>query len=138
MVILAADAFAIIAFGGVGAVIVALLAIGHFYPGTGAEQLHWRPTRSPELEAQNEIDDLQEMFDAANERRRRRGLPELTLGSVERSTRDFQREQLRRASSSEADAEIAQMLEAKNARRARRGLDPLTREQYEASLRREA
>lgn len=133
--ILAADIFAIIAFGTVAGVIIVLLLIGQFYPGTGAEQLDWRPTRSPELEAQNEVDDLQQMFDAANEKRRARGKAELTLGGVEQSARDFQREQVQRAGAYQADEEVAQMLDAKNARRARKGLEPLTREQYEASLR---
>lgn len=144
MPVLAVDVFATIMFGGVAALILALMAIGHFYPGTGAEQLGWGPTRSPELEAQNDVDDLQQMFDAANERRRRKGLRELALADVEQSTRDFQREQAARSAAyaeqragagGDADEEIAQMLERVNARRERRGQLTLTREQYEASLR---
>ena len=48
---------------------------GVFYPGSGAEVLDWNPTRSPELEAQNEIDDLEQMREAANRRRRRGARP---------------------------------------------------------------
>jgi len=55
-----------------------LLAVGHFYPGSGADLLDWRPTRSPELEARNEIDDIQQMLDAQNAIRRRRGAPART------------------------------------------------------------
>ena len=143
MPVLAVDVFATIMFGGVAALILALMAIGHFYPGTGAEQLGWGPTRSPELEVQNDVDDLQQMFDAANARRRRKGLRELALADVEQSTRDFQREQAQRsaayaaqrAGDADADEEIAQMLERVNARRGRRGQPPLTRAEYEASLR---
>ncbi|HXR31627.1 MAG TPA: hypothetical protein VN752_10865 [Solirubrobacterales bacterium] len=53
-----------------------LLVVGHYYPGTSAELVDWKPTRSPELEAQNEIDDVQQMLEAQNEMRRRRGAPE--------------------------------------------------------------
>jgi hypothetical protein len=58
--------------------VLAVLALGQWYPGSGAEQLGWRPTRSPELEAQNEIDDVAQMLEAQNARRRRRGAPERT------------------------------------------------------------
>ena len=58
--------------------VLAVLALGQWYPGTGAEQLGWKPTRSPEVEAQNEIDDVAQMLEAQNERRRRRGAPERT------------------------------------------------------------
>jgi hypothetical protein len=61
-----------------GLFVLAILLLGRFYPGSGAEQLDWRPTRSPELEAANEIDDVDQMREAVNRRRRRRGEPELT------------------------------------------------------------
>ena len=65
-------------FGGVALLLVALLLLGRFYPGSGAQQLDWRPTRSPELEVQNEIDDMDQMREAVNRRRRARGEAELT------------------------------------------------------------
>lgn len=138
MPVFAVEVFTLIVTVGVLGLLVVFLLLGAFYPGSGAEQLQWRPTRSPELEVQNDIDDLQQMFDAANERRRKRGRPELTLADVEQTTNDFKREQLARAETYLADDEVEQMLEAKNARRARKGQAPLTREQYEASLRGEA
>ena len=61
-----------------GLFVLAILLLGRFYPGSGAEQLDWQPTRSPELEAVNEVDDLDQMREAVNRRRRRRGQPELT------------------------------------------------------------
>lgn len=62
---------------GVVAVIVGVLfLIDHFYTGSNADLLDWKPTRSPEVEAQNEIDDVQQMLEAQNEMRRRRGAPE--------------------------------------------------------------
>jgi hypothetical protein len=72
------DPFALIMLGGVGALVVVLLAIGRFYPGSGADQLDWRPTRSPEVEVANEIDDLEQMREAVNRRRRARGEADLT------------------------------------------------------------
>jgi hypothetical protein len=72
------DPFALIMLGGVAGLLIALLLLGRFYPGSGAEQLDWRPTRSPEVEVQNEIDDLDQMREAVNRRRRARGEAELT------------------------------------------------------------
>jgi hypothetical protein len=57
--------------------VVVLLLVGHFYPGSSADLVDWKPTRSPEVEAQNEIDDIQQMLEAQNEMRRRRGAPEI-------------------------------------------------------------
>jgi hypothetical protein len=130
------DAFAVIVFGLIGVLLLMVLALGRFYPGSGAEQVHWRPTRSPEVEADNEVDDLQQMLDAANERRRARGVPERTLADVERSVIAHQEEQHARRSShiSEVDDEVEQMLAAKNARRARRGLPPISGDEYRARL----
>ena len=62
--------------------VLAVLALGQWYPGSGAEQLDWKPTRSPEVEAQNEIDDVAQMLEAQNERRRRRGAPERTEDEI--------------------------------------------------------
>jgi hypothetical protein len=72
------DPFAAIMLGGVLLLLVALLLLGRFYPGSGAQQLDWRPTRSPELEVQNDIDDMDQMREAVNRRRRARGEAELT------------------------------------------------------------
>ena len=55
-----------------------LLVVGHFYPGSSADLVDWTPTRSPEVEVQNEIDDVRQMIEAQNEMRRRRGAPEMT------------------------------------------------------------
>jgi hypothetical protein len=58
--------------------LVVFLAIGKWYPGTGADVLDWQPTRSYEDEIRLEIEDIDEMLEASNERRRRTGRPELT------------------------------------------------------------
>ena len=62
--------------------IVVFLAIGKWYPGTGAEVLDWQPTRSYDDEIRLELEDIDEMLEASNERRRRTGRPELTEDQV--------------------------------------------------------
>ena len=63
--------------------IVAVLAVvSHYYPTSNAELVDWFPTRSPEAEAMNEIDDVRQMVEAQNEMRRRRGAPELDEGDL--------------------------------------------------------
>jgi hypothetical protein len=130
------DPFAVIMLGGTALLVIALMLIGAFHPRSGADVLRWRPTRSPEAEAQNEIDDVDQMLEAANERRRARGLPERTLDDVERSIREHRDDQRKRHDAYLADQEIDELLALKNERRAKRGLPALTREEYEAELRR--
>ena len=81
------DPFTIIVVGGLALFIGGLMLLGIFYPGSGADVLDWKPTRSAELEAQNDIDDVQQMIDAQNAIRRRRGLPERSEEEVEESVR---------------------------------------------------
>ena len=72
------DEFGVFVFGAIVVAALIFLALGRWYPGSGAQQVDWRPTRSPELEAQLEADDLDQMLDAQNERRRASGRGELT------------------------------------------------------------
>jgi hypothetical protein len=76
------DEFGVFVFGSLIAVFLIFYAIGKWYPGSGAEQVDWRPTRSPEVEAELEMEDMQQMLDAQNERRRRSGRPEITEEDV--------------------------------------------------------
>ena len=76
------DEFGVFVFGSLIAVFLIFYAIGKWYPGSGAEQVDWRPTRSPEVEAELEMEDMQQMLDAQNERRRRTGRPEITEEDV--------------------------------------------------------
>lgn len=123
-----------IMLGIVGGLVVGLLLLGLLHPRTGAEALDWRPTRSAELEIQNEIDDLDQMLEAANARRRARGEPELTEDSVRASVGADLAESIKRREDHLADLEVVQMLDAKNARRRAKGLPEITREEYEAKL----
>ncbi|HWJ43395.1 MAG TPA: hypothetical protein VNR67_08175 [Solirubrobacterales bacterium] len=72
-----------------------LLLVGHFYPGSSASLVDWTPTRSPEVEAQNEVDDIRQMMEAQNEIRRRRGVPEMTEQELQESVAEDERVRLR-------------------------------------------
>ena len=86
------DPFTAIITGGLAVFIVALLLIGRYYPGSGAEVLDWKPTRSPEAELQNELDDVAQMLEAQNAMRRRRGLPDRTEEDVAADSERHRRE----------------------------------------------
>ncbi len=70
--------FALFVAVGLLLLILFVLAIGKWYPGSGADVLDWKPTRSYEDEIRLELEDIDQMLEAQNERRRRSGRPELT------------------------------------------------------------
>ena len=72
------DEFGWLVTGALIAGTLILLALGRWYPGSGAEQVDWRPTRSIEQELELELDDVAQMLEANNARRRASGRPELT------------------------------------------------------------
>jgi hypothetical protein len=82
--------------GMLGVIVGILLLIGHHYPGSSAELVDWKPTRSPDVEVQNEIDDVRQMLEAQNEMRRRRGAPDLDEGSLRAEVEEEELERLRR------------------------------------------
>lgn len=61
-----------------------LVVVGHFYGGSNASLVDWYPTRSPQVEAENEIDDVRQMVEAQNEMRARRGAEALDEGELRR------------------------------------------------------
>jgi uncharacterized protein YkwD len=131
------DPFAAIMLGVVGMLVTALLLIGLYHPRTGAQALKWQPTRSPELEVQNEIDDLDEMLEAINERRARRGLPGLNEDTLRVSIGAERAKLSKRRDEYLAELDVEQMLTVKNERRAAKGLPPITAEEYRAQVARE-
>jgi hypothetical protein len=89
------DAFTVV-FGGLLAFfVVSVLLLGLFSHRSPREYLDWKRTRSPEVEALNELDDIAQMIAAQNEIKRRRGAPEITEEEIQARVRD-DREQLRR------------------------------------------
>ena len=89
--------FGLFVLGGFVILIGMLLAVGRWYPGTGAEQLDWKPTRSYEDEIRLEIEDVGQMLELQNERRRRLGKPELTEDSVRADVELSERERIARS-----------------------------------------
>ena len=128
------DPFALIMFGGIAGLIVALILIGRYHPRSGADVLDWKPTRSVETEILLEYDDVDQMIEATNERRRRRGEPEIT----ERQIREQVAADLRAGNTRRADylerQDLEQMLAAKNERRRAKGLPEITEDEYRARL----
>ena len=55
-----------------------------------ADIIDWKPTRSPEVEAQNEVDDVRQMIEAQNALRRKRGAKEITEADVQRQAMEDQ------------------------------------------------
>jgi hypothetical protein len=131
---LAADTFALIMTALVGGLLLFLILLGIFYPGNGTRQLDWKPTRSAETEVQNEIDDLDQMLEAANARRRARGAEELTEDTLHAQVQEHQRDNLKRRDDYMADLEVAQMLDRVNERRRAKGEPEQTVEQLRAEL----
>ncbi len=101
------DAFTVIVSGGLGLMVVVFLLIGFFYPGSGADVLDWKPTRSPELEAENELDDVAQMIAAQNEMRRRRGAPERDEAQIKASVEQDKAELAARAAAYAAERRSA-------------------------------
>jgi hypothetical protein len=68
-----------------------MVALARAFEGHSvADLIDWKPTRSPEVEAQNEVDDVRQMIEAQNVYRRKRGAPEITEEDVERQAREDQ------------------------------------------------
>ncbi len=89
----------LITMGMIALIVLVLVLIARAYPGSGADLVDWKPTRSHELEAQLEVDDIQQMLEAQNEYRRRRGASELTEADANRMAREDEavRERARRS-----------------------------------------
>lgn len=124
------DAFAIVLLGALAALLLWIWILGKYYPGSGMEQLGLRSARQIiEDREQLEAEDLSQMLAAHNERRRRRGEPEVSVADLELRVHDDYREIRRRREAYLADRELDQLLEATNARRRARGLPERTREE---------
>jgi hypothetical protein len=75
--------------------VVVPILLGLFSKRSPRDYLDWKPTISPEAEIENDIDDVEQMLEAQNAIRRRRGRPELTEEDFEAKVR-AEHEELRR------------------------------------------
>jgi hypothetical protein len=78
------DPFLAIVLGSIALALGAFIVIGILNsPGSGSEQLGWRTTHEHDrTHAVRDAEDLEQMLEAANVRRRARGEPELTVDGL--------------------------------------------------------
>jgi hypothetical protein len=91
------DAFPLIVLGGIAVAVGLLVLLARLYPGSGADLLDWGPTRSYEHEVELEMQDIDQMIEAQNAYRRKRGERELTEDEIRENVA---REEVRRISDS--------------------------------------
>ena len=82
------DVFTVVFGGTLLFFLVMVLLLGLFSQRSARDYLDWKPTRSPEVEAQNELDDVAQMIEAQNELKRRRGAPEISEEEIEARVRE--------------------------------------------------
>ncbi len=82
------DTFTLVSTVIVAGVFVTVILLGVFSKRSALEILDWKPTRSPEAEAEAEVDDIEQMVEAQNALRRRRGKPERSLEDIESEWRE--------------------------------------------------
>jgi hypothetical protein len=83
--------FMFVTLGMVGLIVLVLVLLARAYPGSGADLVDWKPTRSYEDEARLEMEDVQQMIEAQNEYRRRRGAEDLTEEQAHEWAREDER-----------------------------------------------
>jgi hypothetical protein len=94
------DSFPILVVGGLLVFVGLLVLLARLYPGSGADLLDWGSTRSYEHEVELEMQDVEQMIEAQNAYRRKRGEPEIT---EEEFREDVVRDEVRRMSESDPD-----------------------------------
>lgn len=114
---------------GLVGLILWIVLLGKFAPGNGLDQIGWKSAREiSERREELEAEDLAQMLEARNARRRARGEPEQTVEDLELKVMRDLGEQRRRREEYLADRDLDELLEATNARRRAKGLPERTRE----------
>jgi hypothetical protein len=131
------DPFALVLIAALLALVIWVLLLGHYAPGSGLEQLGLKSGREiTERRAALEAEDLTQMLEARNARRRARGEQEVSaedfemqvMADISAQRRLDQEQSNSRREQEMADRELDELLEATNARRRARGLPERTRE----------
>lgn len=126
------DPFVIVILACLAALIVCVWLLGRSNQGHGMEQLGLRSARQiVEDREALEAEDLAQMLEAHNARRRRRGEADVTVADLERRVMEDLSEQRRRRREYLADWDLDQLLETTNARRRARGLPERTRDEVQ-------
>ncbi len=129
------DPFAVVILSGLAGLILWIVLLGKYAPGNGLDQVGWKSAREiSERRESLEAEDLEQMLDARNRRRRARGEPEESVEDLELKVMQELGEQRRRRDEYLADRELDELLEATNARRRAKGLPERTREQVQTEF----
>jgi hypothetical protein len=79
------DPFIPLTLGAVILLVLVFMGLARAFESRGVDQLlDWQPTRDYETEIELEQDDVQQMIEAQNEMRRKRGKKEITLDDVQK------------------------------------------------------
>ena len=123
------DPFTVIILAGLAALVIWIAVLGKF-SGSGLEQLDWKSAGEiTESRESLEAEDLAQMLEAHNARKRRRGETEETVEDLELKVMDEASEQNRLRERYLANLELDELLEATNRRRRARGLPERTRDE---------
>ncbi len=118
-----------IILGGLVALVMWIAVLGKFSE-RGLTQLDWKsPREVTESREALEAEDLSQMLEAHNARKRRRGEPEVTVEDLELTVMHEANEQARIRARYLENQELDELLEATNKRRRARGLPERTREE---------
>jgi hypothetical protein len=130
------DPFAIVLLVGLAGLVVWVWVLGRSNRDRGMEPMGLRSARQITEDQQAlEAEDLAQMLEAHNLRRRRRGEAEVTVADLELQVAQDVTDQLRRREEYIADRDLEELLEATNARRRARGLPERTREEVKREFR---
>jgi hypothetical protein len=78
------DPFTLVVVGGLAVLVLVFWLIGSYFPGSGLEQLGLKSARElAERREELEAEDLDQLLNAHNARRRARGEPEVTAEQLE-------------------------------------------------------
>lgn len=126
------DSFALVLLAALVILVLWVWVLGRANEGRGMEPFGLRSARAITEEREElEAEDLAQMLEAHNARRRRRGETDLTVADLEGRVMEDLNEQRRRREAYLADRELDELLEATNARRRARGLPERSREEVQ-------
>lgn len=121
------DPFAVVLVFGLVALILWVVLLGKYAPGSGLDQIGWKSARQvTESREALDAEDLQQMLQAHNARRRARGEAEVTVEDLEMRVVEDINAQRRRREEYMADQDLEELVQATNARRRARGLPDRT------------
>jgi hypothetical protein len=132
------DPFVLVMGGMIVALVLWVVLVGKFSPGSGLEQIGWKSAREvTERREALDAEDVQQMIEARNARRRARGEREVTLEEMELQVsaemnehrQQGERYAAERRDQRLEDRDLDELLELSNARRRARGLPERTREE---------